>query len=389
MADEPVSPVLAASPAMRQRWRFIVLAWTIPASIAALQAAAGYALRGALDREWQWTLLQFPRWMTWALVTPAIFALARRWPLTPWPTWRRAALHLVAAFAIATIIELAWLPATLALQQYLSPAEANVVPLGVIVSSVVFGRLLGGAFTYAAVLAVATVLAYHAALRVRDVRASQLETQLSQAQLHALKMQVHPHFLFNTLHAITVLIRENPNAAIHMVTRLGDLLRLTLSRAHSSETSVSRELDILTQYLEIERVRFHDRLEIHYDVQQGALNAAIPDLILQPLAENAIKHGIAPRARGGRIDVKVAREGPWLDLEIRDNGIGLPNGRVSERIGLTTTRERLAGLYGAEHRFVLESLPGGGCAARIRIPYRSMPDAPVAEDGAPLEATLV
>lgn len=373
----------------RPRWRFVVLAWALPASIASLQTAAGYALRGVLDREWQWALLQFPRWMTWALVTPIIFALARRWPLTPAPTWQRAGLHLGAAFIIAAAIELLWLTPTLALQAYLAPEEANQVALGVIVSTVVFSRLLGGAFTYAAVLAVATVLAYQSALRVREVRASQLETQLTQAQLHALKMQLHPHFLFNTLHAVTVLIRESPAAATQMVTRLGDLLRLTLSRAHSSETTVSRELDILTRYLEIERIRFHDRLEVHYAVDQSALDAAVPDLIFQPLAENAIKHGIAPRAKGGRIEVIVAREGAWLHLELRDNGAGLPAGRLQERIGLTTTRERLAGLYGAEHRFTLEALPGGGCSARIRIPYRQLAEAAARENGAPLEATLV
>ena len=125
-------------------------------------------------------------------------------------------------------------------------------------------------------------------------------------------MQVHPHFLFNTLHAITVLIREDPAAATRVVTRLGDLLRLTLSRATTAQVSFRRELEILTLYLEIERTRFHDRLEIEYDVQPATLGALVPDLILQPLVENAIRHGVSPNAGTGRIEVSSRRDGDWL-----------------------------------------------------------------------------
>jgi LytS/YehU family sensor histidine kinase len=188
-------------------------------------------------------------------------------------------------------------------------------------------------------------------------------------------MQVHPHFLFNTLHAVTVLIREDPAAATKVVTRLGDLLRLTLSRATTAQVSFRRELEILTLYLEIERTRFQDRLEIHYDVQPATLSALVPDLILQPLVENAIRHGVSPNAGTGHITLRSRREGDWLVLEIRDNGAGLAPGQTPrDGIGLSTTKARLERLYGDAQQMTLTSLPEGGCVARIRIPYQPTSD---------------
>jgi LytS/YehU family sensor histidine kinase len=237
-------------------------------------------------------------------------------------------------------------------------------------SIAVLSRLLGDAFIYAAVLAIATALGYQRRLRERELRAAQLEAQLALAQVQALKMQVHPHFLFNTLHAITVLIREDPAAATRVVTRLGDLLRLTLSRATTAQVSFRRELEIRTLYLEIERMRFQDRLEIAYDVQAATLGALVPDLILQPLVENAIKHGVSPNAGTGRIELRSRRDGEWLALEVRDNGPGIIDGRrTRDGIGLTTTRARLERLYGERHTLALENLPEGGCVARISIPF--------------------
>src|SRR4029078_4778441 len=198
---------------------------------------------------------------------------------------------------------------------------------------------------------------------------AQLEAQLALAQVQALKMQVHPHFLFNTLHAVTVLIREDPAGETRVARRLGDLLRLTLSRATTAEVSFRRELEILTLYLEIERTRCHARLEVACDVQPATLGALVPDLILQPLVENAIRHGVAPNAGTGRIAVRSRRDGEWLSLEISDNGAGLAQGQPAhEGIGLTTTKARLERLYGDQQSIRLENLPTGGCVARIRIP---------------------
>ena len=336
-----------------------------------LQSTAGYLLRGALAREWPWVLMQFPRWMTWALVTPLVFAAARRFPFRRDRLASFVWVHLGIAMVISAVIEIVWLQIGLALQGYLEPevlarSRANWAEM---YSGAVLSRLVGGAFTYAAVLGVATVLQTQRQVRERETRAVQLEAQLALAQVQALKMQVHPHFLFNTLHAITVLIREDPAAATRVVTRLGDLLRLTLSRATTAQVSFRRELEILTLYLEIERTRFHDRLEIEYDVQPSTLGALVPDLVLQPLVENAIRHGVSPNPGVGRIQVRSRREGDWLVLEIRDNGAGLPSERTTDGIGLTTTRARLERLYGERQELTLSNLSEGGCVARIRIPF--------------------
>ena len=365
-------PRLLDEPASRPRWSLIVLAWLIPATVALLQSVAGYLLRGTLGAEWPWALLQIPRWLTWALLTPLVFSAADRFPIRRERLRRSIGTHVLIALTIAVVIELVWLKISFFIQSYLEPAALAQMRQNAaeVYSIAVLSRLLGDAFIYAAVLAIATALGYQHRLRERELRAAQLEAQLALAQVQALKMQVHPHFLFNTLHAVTVLIREDPAAATRVVTRLGDLLRLTLSRATTAQVSFRRELEILTLYLEIERTRFQDRLEIAYDVQPATLGALVPDLILQPLVENAIKHGVSPNSGIGRIELRSRRNGDWLALEIRDNGPGIVEGiRTRDGIGLTTTRARLERLYGDRQAISLENLPEGGCVARIRIPF--------------------
>jgi len=357
----------------RPTWSLILLAWLIPAAVALLQAVAANLLRGTLAAEWPWALLQIPRWLTWVPITPIVFYAAERFPFRRDRLARSGWTHLGIALLIAVVIEVLWLQISFVIQGRLEPAalarmQSNRAE---VYSVAVLSRLLGDAFIYAAVLGVATTLGYHRRLRERELRAAQLEAQLALAQVQALKMQVHPHFLFNTLHAVTVLIREDPAAATRVVTRLGDLLRLTLSRATTAQVSFRRELEILTLYLEIERTRFHDRLDITYDVQPATLGALIPDLILQPLVENAIRHGVSPNAGTGRIEVRSRRDGDWLCVEIRDNGAGLTPGQVRpDGIGLTTARARLERLYGERQELTLANLPEGGCVARIRIPFQ-------------------
>jgi len=363
--------------ATRPKWSLIALVWLIPAAVALLQAVAGYILRGTLREEWPWALMQIPRWLTWVPLTPIVFYAAERFPFRRDRLARSTWTHFGIALLIAVVIEVLWLQISFLVQSYLDPeALARMQNNRAEVYSVaVLSRLLGDAFIYAAVLGVATTLGYHRQFRERELRAAQLEAQLALAQVQALKMQVHPHFLFNTLHAVTVLIREDPAGATRVVTRLGDLLRLTLSRATTAQVSFRRELEILTLYLEIERTRFQDRLEIAYDVAPNTLGALVPDLILQPLVENAFRHGVSPNAGTGRIEVRSRRDGDWLTLEIRDNGAGLVEGRDRpEGIGLTTTRARLERLYGQQQELTLENLPVGGCVARIRIPFQPATD---------------
>jgi len=357
----------------RPTWSLILLVWLIPATVGLLQTVAANLLRGTLGNEWPWALLQIPRWLTWVPITPIVFYAADRFPFRRDRLARSAWTHLGIALVIAVVIEVLWLQISFVIQGYLEPEALARMQnnRAEVYSAAVLSRLLGDAFIYAAVLGVATTLGYHRRLRERELRAANLEAQLALAQVQALKMQVHPHFLFNTLHAVTVLIREDPAAATRVVTRLGDLLRLTLSRATTPQVSFRRELELLTLYLEIERTRFHDRLEIAYDVQPATLGALVPDLILQPLVENAIRHGVSPNAGTGRIEVRSRRDGEWLNVEIRDNGAGLTRGHVRpDGIGLTTTRARLERLYNDQQELTLANLPEGGCVARIRIPFQ-------------------
>lgn len=214
-------------------------------------------------------------------------------------------------------------------------------------------------------------IGYYQMYRERELRASQLETRLAQSQLQILKMQLHPHFLFNTLNTISELIHKAPDVAESMVTDLSDLLRLSLQNVGRQEVSLQQELDFLEKYLQIEQTRFHDRLRVQMKIDPLALDACVPNMILQPLVENAIRHGIAPLARGGQVEIQAARENGSLLLRVSDDGPGLPDaGAIEEGVGLSNTRARLERLYGAAHRFELRSAPDRGLTLDMTIPYR-------------------
>jgi LytS/YehU family sensor histidine kinase len=205
------------------------------------------------------------------------------------------------------------------------------------------------------------------------LQASALQTRLVEAQLKALKMQLHPHFLFNTLHTITALIHEDAEMAERTIARLGELLRLFLATSAVHEAPLREELRILGLYLEIERARFEERLQVRYDVPENLQDAVVPNLVLQPLVENSIRHGIGRRAEPGWILVAAERDADKLVLRVTDNGEGLkqsPLRTAHEGMGLTITRGRLATLYGPNQSLVLRNVPLGGVEARITLPFR-------------------
>jgi len=229
-----------------------------------------------------------------------------------------------------------------------------------------------GLLLYGIVLVVYYAVDYHNRYEQGLLRASQLEARLAQTQLQALRMQLHPHFLFNTMHTISTLVRDDPNAAEEMIARLSELLRVSLASSGIQEVTLSQELDFVKCYLEIEKVRFEERLELHFDVDPATLDALVPNLILQPLVENAIRHGISHRREGGRIEVRSQMVGDTVHLWVIDDGPGLDrNGPATHRtgVGLANTRARLERLYGAKHDFVLRSASKGGVEAAIRIPF--------------------
>ena len=367
-----VSRDTLSRPSRPNWWIVAPLVWAVPATIAVLQSlvsAAIYSTRGVGHRDWIMAAAQFPRYMLWAPLTPLIFAAVRRFPFQRPGLARSIAIHACIALLCIAFVEVL----STQFQSQLMSAVTNRprAMSGRAILSQTFGsRLSIGLVTYAAVVAIASALDYQRRLRDEAVRVAQLQRDVSDAQVQAIKMQVQPHFLFNTLHAVNVLIENEPIAATRMVTRLGDLLRHTLSRPAVAEVPLRTELDVLQLYLEIEQTRFRDRLTVRIDAPAETLEALVPDLILQPLAENAIRHGIESDTGAGSVEVKVSRVGASLVIEVRNSGRG-PGDEVTDRIGLTTVRGRLARLYADAHDFSLAAGPTGGGIARIRIPFRT------------------
>jgi LytS/YehU family sensor histidine kinase len=233
--------------------------------------------------------------------------------------------------------------------------------------------------TYCAIVGLSHGVDYYRESRTREKRAAQLETKLVEAQLKTLQGQLHPHFLFNTLHAISALIHRDADDADRMISRLSDLLRLTLEHEGTQEVSLKEELEFLQKYLEIEQIRFQDRLTVKFSVQPEVLDARVPTLILQPVVENAIRHGIGPLTGGGLVEVSARADGPMLWMQVRDTGAGLSEDALTalqKGIGLSNTRARLECLYGSRQRFEFSNAQGG-LTVRIVIPLRVETASPV------------
>jgi LytS/YehU family sensor histidine kinase len=236
--------------------------------------------------------------------------------------------------------------------------------------------------TYWIVVAATQGYLYYSRYRQGEVRAAQLSAQLAQAQLQALRMQLHPHFLFNTLNAISTLVHKDPEIADRMIARLSDLLRLTLENIGVQEVRLAKELEFLERYLDIERMRFADRLEVRMQIAPETLDARLPYLILQPLVENAIRHGIAPRSAPGRIEVSAERKDGMLVLTVKDDGPGIAETNPKKGVGVSSTRARLERLYGAAHRFVLQNGAQGGLIVTLALPFQFMVENVAAKDEA-------
>ena len=201
----------------------------------------------------------------------------------------------------------------------------------------------------------------------------ELQSRLDQARLQALRLQLQPHFLFNTLNTITALVHRDPPSAERMVTGLSELLRVSLGTAGDQEVRLDRELEVLRHYLDIQLVRFSDRLSVRFDIDPAARDAMVPSLLLQPLVENAIKHGISPRVAAGHLHIIVKRNNEKLSMEVGDDGVGTRSPELSEGVGLGNARARLASLYGAQHRLEAGPRVGGGFTVSIEIPFYTEP----------------
>jgi two-component system LytT family sensor kinase len=293
--------------------------------------------------------------LLWVPLTLGVFWLGKRFPFGQ-GRWPRSLLVHVAACLLFGFVQTV-------LMVGIAEIVRHDIPKPTITPNVLMhyfvAKLNNNAFFYWAILAVTHILNYYRQLQDRELRASQLETRLAQTQLQMLKMQLHPHFLFNTLHAISALIHKDVELADRMIARLGDLLRATLENANKQEVPFKEELDFIEPYLEIEKARLGARLTIHMDIDPRVMDARVPNMLLQPLVENAIRHGIAPRVEPGRIEIHAQRQNGRLRLDVTDDGPGAPS-PVAPGIGLTNTRARLEMLYGAAQRLELTTGPGGG-----------------------------
>ncbi len=298
----------------------------------------------------------------WIGLTPLILRLGKRFPLDVVPRGRNVAIHVAFGFLFSIAQRLA---VVLIGREFLPWYQD--APLSKLLFSPMHYDY--GVFLYWITLLVAFGIDYYTRYREQELRAARLETQLAVTQLDAIKMQLHPHFLFNTLNTISALVQEDPEAAERMIARLSELLRLSLDNAGAQTTTLRQELDFVQRYMDIEQIRFEDRLEVRYEVAPDTLDALVPNLILQPLVENAIHHGIAALSRGALVEIQASHSDGVLRMRVADNGAGLA-GISPDGVGLSVTRARLEGLYGAEHRFELRAREGGGAEAVLTVPFR-------------------
>jgi two-component system, LytTR family, sensor kinase len=312
-------------------------------------------------------------WSTWALLTPSIFRLSARFPIIGPRRWRALAVHVGAALVfVAVHAFLAAIGWRLVDLWYGYPSRILNIGLQTILRTSDWSLAF-----YGGLVAVAHALRYRDEAQARALTTAHLETKLAEAQLEVLQRQLHPHFLFNTLHAIYTLVGEDPRAAQATIDRLSEMLRVTLAQTSAQQVPLDTELTFLDKYLAIQQVLLGDRLAVRVDVPLAVRDARVPYLMLQPLAENAIRHGIEPLARAGVITISARRAGDALELAVADNGRGIAPGRLAafnqnQGVGLANTRARLERLYPGKHALHFLETPGGGLTVVLRIPYASM-----------------
>lgn len=352
-----------------RKWAIIFLCWT---AFALFLTSQGYLIqtRYAGTIAWRGTLIACLIWCyAWNLVTPFILYLSNRFPLHRRRLLRTIALHICAAVFFFIIITAIFV---IARQWLLDPIPENRAQTESF-RSIVIGELHAGFAVYWLMISINQAIDYYRRYRDRELQASNLEARLVKAQLDALRMQLQPHFLFNTLNSISVLMRRDIDAADRMLLQLSNLLRVTLARNAAHEIKLRQELEILERYLEIEQIRFQDRLTVRMAIDPTTLEALVPQLFFQPLVENAIRHGIADRESGGVIDIRAERQNGMIHLQVRDNGPGLkPSpGHLIEGVGLSNTRTRLDRLYGADSRFEVGNAAEGGWLAAAAFPFHT------------------
>lgn len=324
-----------------------------------------------------------PVWWLWWPLSPAAFYLGRRFPLIGRRWYRRLPLHLAAGLAAALVIGIGASAWFLVAYPYPKEVAAGTTFGEVYELYLVTAEFPSNLFVYWMLVIGSSALTHYRRSRQRAMRAVQLEAELGRARLRALKMQLQPHFLFNTLNTVVALVlKQETGRAVAMLNHLAAFLRLTLEEEGAQEVPLRRELAFAEKYVAIERVRFPDRLEVQVVAPPEVLDAPVPNLLLQPLVENWVRHAIGPGEGGGQLQIRAARHRDRLRLEVADHGPGLGSGAPwgGLGIGLRNTEERLRQLYGEAHALVLENRSSGGLKVIVELPWRS-------GEAAALEAT--
>jgi two-component system, LytTR family, sensor kinase len=357
-----------------KKWVAIVAVWAMLGVIYAGPIYFEVRSEGMDHAAWRvfsWGILT---WLAWAPLTPAIVWLARRYSLVEDAWKRNLIIHLPAFLFISGLHTAAATAITLSIKPFDNMGSSPFMFWPRFLSRLK-GSFGSDLLVYGAVIGICYALDYYRKYRDREFLASRLEAQLAQAQLDSLRMQLHPHFLFNTLNSIVGLVRDNKNsAAVSMLVGLSDLLRHALEHSAQHEVQLREELNFIKLYLKIQEMRFSDRLQIEFDIDPATTKALVPNLILQPLTENALRHGIARSADSGLVGISSAITDGHLRLTVYDNGAGLPDDwqmKGSAGIGLANTAARLQQLYDDNHQFDIRNRDGGGVEVVILIPMRS------------------
>ena len=301
-------------------------------------------------------------WYFWGIFFPFIAWLGRRYPLGRGPWGANLARHIPALILIPIFHVFVYMT-------FLYLCGGLERPLWVEIKYILGMGLFFRYLTYCFLLAISYAGDYYRQARERELHSSQLEARLAETQLQVLKSQLQPHFLFNTLHAISSLMHKDVEAADEIISRLGDLLRVTLESNGAQEVSLKQELDALQNYIAIEKIRLGDRLSIALSVPPETYDALVPNLILQPIVENAVIHGISKRTAPGHVQIDAALDKDHLRIVVSDDGPGLPAG-YSEGVGLSNTRARLTQLYGSDQSFTMVPGPAGGVVVTLTTPLR-------------------
>jgi two-component sensor histidine kinase len=359
---------------VKARWLIIGVVWAVLGVIYAAPIYVEVRAEQHGHMAWRIFLWGILTWGAWAPLTPAITWLARQYSLVG-EAWKRSLIVHVPAFLLMSALHSAAATAvTLWIQPFDnmgdSPKEFWPRFIGRLQGS--FGSDL---LVYGAVIGVFYAIDYYRKYREREFLASRLEAQLAQAQLDSLRMQLHPHFLFNTLNGIVGLVRDNKNsAAVNMLVGLSDLLRHTLEYSSRHEVELREEINFIKLYLSIQEMRFSDRLRIDLDNDPRTTKALVPNLILQPLTENALRHGIGRSAESGLVGISSSVQDGYLRLTVYDEGAGLPDDwqlKSSTGIGLANTAARLQQLYNDDHEFDIRNRDGDGVEVVIVMPFKT------------------